>query len=178
MHGCRNIGSRSIQRLCKGEWRTEKKRSCKRSTSLSHIDGSRWYYWENRMKLALSKSQYLSLRGRLILIYSVLDSLLTYVMPKFPLPSKVIKALGRMRRNFLWHGNKEAKGFNLVKWEIVQQNKEVWGSKTWSCKTTIYSWNDWGDITRRARPFGRRSFNRSMGRISNGELMKSQTLLE
>lgn len=65
-----------------------------------------WHSWENWKKLALWQPQYLSLRGRLILINSVLNSLLTYVMPQFPMPSKVIRALGRMRRNYLWHGNK------------------------------------------------------------------------
>ena len=59
-------------------------------------------------------------------------------MPQFSMPSKVIKAVGTLRRNFLWHGNKEAKGFNLVKWEIVQQNRErVWGSKNLAAKQQL-----------------------------------------
>lgn len=35
------------------------------------------------------KGQYLSLGGRIILVYSVLDALPTYVMSLFPIPSKV-----------------------------------------------------------------------------------------
>ncbi|WMV36605.1 hypothetical protein MTR67_029990 [Solanum verrucosum] len=36
----------------------------------------------------------------------------------------VIKRLDRIRRNFLWQGNKEKKSFHLVKWEEVMTSKE------------------------------------------------------
>ena len=42
-------------------------------------------------KLARWKSQYLYLRGRLIHINSVMDSLPTYMMSLFPIPTKVVK---------------------------------------------------------------------------------------
>ncbi|WMV42288.1 hypothetical protein MTR67_035673 [Solanum verrucosum] len=77
-------------------------------------------------KLTRWKAQYLSLGGRLILINSDLDSLPTYVMSLFPIPAKVVEKLDRLRRNLLWHGNKEGKeqGWNisfrimLNDWEI------------------------------------------------------------
>lgn len=47
--------------------------------------------------------------------HSVLDSLPTYVMSLFPLPSKVLKKLDKLRRDFLWQGCKVSKGYNLVK---------------------------------------------------------------
>ncbi|CAN4082756.1 unnamed protein product [Withania somnifera] len=62
-------------------------------------------------KLARWKAQYLALGGRLTLINSVLDSLPTYVMSQFPIPTKVIKRLDKLRRDFLWQGNKDAKGY-------------------------------------------------------------------
>ncbi|WMV13963.1 hypothetical protein MTR67_007348 [Solanum verrucosum] len=39
----------------------------------------------------------------------------------------VIKRLDRIRRNFLWQGNKEKKSFHLVKWEEVMTSKENGG---------------------------------------------------
>lgn len=52
---------------------------------------------KSEKKLAIWKSQYLSLGGRVTLINSVLGSMRTW------------------RRNFLWQGNKIEKGFNLAK---------------------------------------------------------------
>lgn len=36
----------------------------------------------------------------------------------------MIKALDFLRRNFQWQGNEIEKGFNLVKWVAVQQNRK------------------------------------------------------
>lgn len=57
----------------------------------------------------------------------MLDSLPTYVMSLFPLPPKVLKKLDKLRRDFLWHGCKEIKGYNLVKWEITLKSKDKGG---------------------------------------------------
>uniref|UniRef100_A0A0V0GLP3 Putative ovule protein n=1 Tax=Solanum chacoense TaxID=4108 RepID=A0A0V0GLP3_SOLCH len=78
-------------------------------------------------KLARWKTQYLSFEGRLTLINSVLDSLPTHMMTLFPIPARVIKRLDSIGRKFLWHGNKERKGFNLVKWKVVITDKKVGG---------------------------------------------------
>ncbi|KAG5572298.1 hypothetical protein H5410_062064 [Solanum commersonii] len=53
--------------------------------------------------------------GRVKLINSVLDALLSYMMSLFPIPISVTKILDNIRRYFLWQGNKEKKGFYLVK---------------------------------------------------------------
>ncbi|PHU09599.1 hypothetical protein BC332_21459 [Capsicum chinense] len=74
-------------------------------------------------KLARWKAQYLSLGGRTTLINSVLDSLPTNVMSLFPLPAKVEERLDKLRRDFLWSGNKEGKGTHLVKWRTTQLSK-------------------------------------------------------
>nr|XP_009594078.1 uncharacterized protein LOC104090636 [Nicotiana tomentosiformis] len=71
------------------------------------------------MRLAMWKSQYLSLGGGVILINSVLDSLPTYLMSLFPMPMSVKKKLDRIRRDFLWEGNKDRRSFHLVKWDKV-----------------------------------------------------------
>ncbi|WMV58738.1 hypothetical protein MTR67_052123 [Solanum verrucosum] len=82
-------------------------------------------------KLARWKSQYLSLGGRLTLISSVLDALPTYMMSLFPIPLGIINRLDSIRRKFLWLGNKVRKGYHLVKWKTVINEKRFgdWGSK-------------------------------------------------
>ncbi|XP_019267660.1 PREDICTED: uncharacterized protein LOC109244948 [Nicotiana attenuata] len=74
-------------------------------------------------KLARWKSQYLSLGGRLTLINSVLDSLPTYMMSLFPIPAGVTQRLDRLRRSFLWQGNKEKRVVHLVKWKSLTIGK-------------------------------------------------------
>ena len=73
------------------------------------------------------KAQYISLGGRVTLINSVLDSLPTYVMSLFPMPSNVEERLDKLRRDFLWKGNKEGKGLHLVKWQTAQLHKQSGG---------------------------------------------------
>ncbi|WMV13372.1 hypothetical protein MTR67_006757 [Solanum verrucosum] len=109
-------------------------------------------------KLARWKTQYLSLGGRLTLINSVLDSLPTYMITLFPIPARVIKRLDSIRRKFLWHGNKERKGFNLVKRKVVTTVKKIlWkrvisakyeGEDMWMTKevTTPYGVSLWRSI--------------------------------
>ncbi|PHT52662.1 Kinesin-like protein NACK1 [Capsicum baccatum] len=82
---------------------------------------------EKTEKLANCKTQYLSLGGRTILINSVLDSLPTYVMSLFPMPTKVEERLDKLRRYFLWLGNKEGKGIHLVKWQTALLSRSFRG---------------------------------------------------
>lgn len=46
------------------------------------------------------------------------------LIPSFP---QVLKVLDKLIRNFLWHGKKERKGYNLVKWNTKQNSKEHGG---------------------------------------------------
>ncbi|WMV55131.1 hypothetical protein MTR67_048516 [Solanum verrucosum] len=78
-------------------------------------------------RLARWKAQYISLGGRLILINFVLDTLPTYVMSLFLIPPKVMKKMDRLRRDFLWHGCKEGKGYKLVNWQTTMHNREQGG---------------------------------------------------
>ncbi|XP_059285619.1 uncharacterized protein LOC132039092 [Lycium ferocissimum] len=78
-------------------------------------------------KLTRWKSQYLSLGGRLTLINSVLDALPTYLMSLLPIPKDIEKKINKVRREFLWHENKDKKGYNLVEWQIVTLSKQHGG---------------------------------------------------
>lgn len=42
----------------------------------------------------------------------------------FPIAAGVTKRLDSVRRKFLWHGNKEEKGFPFVKWKSVITGKK------------------------------------------------------
>jgi len=61
------------------------------------------------------------------LINSVLNALPTYMMSLFPIPTGVINRLDSIRRNFLWNGNKERKGYHLVKWKALTFGKNLGG---------------------------------------------------
>ena len=65
----------------------------------------------------------MSFGGRVTLINSVLDSIPTYVMSLFPIPDSVVNKLDRLRRNFLWKGNKERGRYYIVEWEVTQLRK-------------------------------------------------------
>lgn len=62
--------------------------------------------------------------GRSTLLNLVLGILPTYMMSLFPIPPWVTKRLNNIRRKFLWQGNKEKKGFHLVKWKSVITGKK------------------------------------------------------
>ncbi|KAG5620121.1 hypothetical protein H5410_005339 [Solanum commersonii] len=69
--------------------------------------------------------------GRPTLINSVLDALPTYMMSLFPIPAGVIKRSIELGGTS-WHGDKEKKGYHLVKWSsvICDKNGVVWVSRT------------------------------------------------
>ena len=48
----------------------------------------------------------------------------TYLMTIFPIPAKVEERIDAIRRNFLWNGEKEYKGFHLVEWKTVILSKK------------------------------------------------------
>lgn len=66
--------------------------------------------------------------GRVILINSVLDSQLIYIMSATQVPPEVIKQIDKRRRAFLWSGNKETSAAKcLVAWPNVCTTKELGG---------------------------------------------------
>lgn len=88
-----------------------------------------WDVIEERFKrkLAAWKKQYLSTRGRLVLIKSTLSSLPIYFMWLFVIPKKVRTRLERIQRNFFWEDTKERRKFHLVNWVEVCKDKKHGG---------------------------------------------------
>lgn len=74
-------------------------------------------------KLSRWKSQYLSLGGSFTLINSVLDAHPHTLCHYFQSPQRLRfeKRIDALRRSFLWQGNKEKRGYNLVKWKTVKR---------------------------------------------------------
>jgi hypothetical protein len=69
--------------------------------------------------------------GRVVLINSILDSQLVYIMSATQVPPNVIKLIDRRRRSFLWSGNKESSAAKcLVTWTNVCTTKELGGLGT------------------------------------------------
>uniref|UniRef100_A0A1S4DD81 Reverse transcriptase zinc-binding domain-containing protein n=1 Tax=Nicotiana tabacum TaxID=4097 RepID=A0A1S4DD81_TOBAC len=102
----------------------ESNSSCQATVNSGHASDSEYRTREKvEKRLATWQLQYLSMGGRLTLISSVMDSIPTYYMSLYPMPSKVLQ----LRRTFLWKGNSEGHKFHLVKWSKVIQLKDLGG---------------------------------------------------
>lgn len=78
-----------------------------------------------RCRLSNWKRRHLSLGGRIVLIKSVLTNLPIYYLSFMKAPTKVRKAIKRIKRNFLWAGSLERNN-SLCKMECGLQTKKVW----------------------------------------------------
>jgi hypothetical protein len=66
--------------------------------------------------------------GRAVLINSVLDSKLIYVMSSMQVPPGVLQQIDKLRRAFLWTGEPNTSSSKcLVAWQIVSATKELGG---------------------------------------------------
>lgn len=66
--------------------------------------------------------------GHMVLINSVMDSQLTYIVSVLLLPQGTIDALNRRQRSFLWSGNNNVSGAQcLIAWELACQPKAQGG---------------------------------------------------
>ncbi|XP_026449972.1 uncharacterized protein LOC113350104 [Papaver somniferum] len=79
---------------------------------------------EARLKNWVSVS--LNQAGRYIMIKSVLNSLPTYQMGYFKIPSTIIKKLDSLQRNFWW-GHRANKGIKFIAWSNLYKSKDLGG---------------------------------------------------
>ena len=78
--------------------------------------------------LAGWQASFLNPMGRAILINSVLDGQLAYLMSALILPLGVVRQIDKRRRSFLWTGEGESNGSNcLVAWDKVRSSRDQGG---------------------------------------------------
>lgn len=98
--------------------------------SASKLPNSVFYTYIDRSDKFLSTYQasLLNKMGRVVLINSVLDAQLVYIMSATQLPPDIIIKLDKRRRSFLWAGNKDFFAAKcLVSWPSVCTTKELGG---------------------------------------------------
>ena len=67
------------------------------------------------------------LRGRLVLINSVLSNMVLYMISFFQLPKGVLKKIDYFRSRFFWQGDSEKKKYRLARWDVVCRPKDQGG---------------------------------------------------
>jgi hypothetical protein len=84
-----------------------------------------WQMIENRIEKKLSgwKGKMLSVRGRLVLINSVLSSLPMFMMSFYELPKGVLQKIDCFRSRFFWQSDQHRRKYRLAKWEVLCQRK-------------------------------------------------------
>ncbi|XP_057442557.1 uncharacterized protein LOC130734228 [Lotus japonicus] len=86
------------------------------------------YLIENiNRKLASWKTNLLNLAGRVCLAKAVISSIPTYTMQVFWLPRNIIDSINQTMRRFIWSRGNGHRGWHLVKWSTVTQDKETGG---------------------------------------------------
>ena len=98
--------------------------------SMSKLPNSIFNTYVDRSDRFLSSWQasLLNSMGRVVLINSVLDSQLVYIMSATQIPNEIIKQVDKRRRSFLWAGDKEtSSAWCLVAWQNVCTTKDLGG---------------------------------------------------
>ncbi|CAN1310653.1 Putative ribonuclease H protein At1g65750, partial [Linum perenne] len=73
------------------------------------------------------KTRFLSFRGRLMLIKSILSSLPVYFLSHFKAPSSVITSLEIIQNHFLWSGVSDLDKIHWISWNLVKTPKRLGG---------------------------------------------------
>ena len=60
------------------------------------------------------KRAYISKKGRLTLVQSILASISTYFTSLFQMPGKIVRIIKKMMKDFLWEGSRERKNDHLI----------------------------------------------------------------
>jgi len=72
-----------------------------------------------KLKLASWKASLLSMTGRIQLVRSVIQSMLTYSISIYNWPTSLLKELEKSIRNFVWSGDTEKRKLVTVSWKKV-----------------------------------------------------------
>jgi hypothetical protein len=80
-----------------------------------------------RKRLFSWRNKHISLRGRIVLINSVLNAIPVFFLSFMKMPKSVWKKLVRIQREFLWGGVRGGRKISWVKWSIVCQDKSQGG---------------------------------------------------
>lgn len=75
-------------------------------------------------RLALWKGKHFSLRGRVVMINFVLNSLPIYLFSFYKAPKVVLVEIEKIQRAFLWGGTREKRKVNWVSWSKVCRHKK------------------------------------------------------
>ncbi|MCH85046.1 RNA-directed DNA polymerase (Reverse transcriptase) [Trifolium medium] len=78
-------------------------------------------------RLAKWKGKYLSIDGRFVLINSVLSSLPLYFFSFFRASKKIIQAIIKIQRNFLWSNSTNGRRVSWLSWDSVCSPKKLGG---------------------------------------------------
>ena len=73
------------------------------------------------------KKTYLSLGGRITLIYSCLSHIPNYFLSLFKIPATVATKIERLQMDFLWSGVGECQRNHLISWDVVCKPKAKGG---------------------------------------------------
>jgi hypothetical protein len=95
-------------------------------------------------------NKWLSLGGRLILVKSVLESLVVYLMTLERIPKKIISQLRRLSFKFLWNDLAGKRRFQLCSWQTLSRPKRSggWGLKNLAIfNTTLLANSFWRAVT-------------------------------
>ncbi|KAJ0837719.1 putative RNA-directed DNA polymerase [Helianthus annuus] len=115
--------------------------------NMNHVSNWHPVYESFRARLAKWKAHLLSIGGRVVIIKSVLESLLTFYFSLYKAPKKVIQELESMMKKFLWGGggSLEERKMHWVAWAKVSRHKKDGGlglSKLQEVNTALLS--KWG----------------------------------
>eukprot|EP00253_Pinus_taeda_P016658 PITA_16658 len=88
--------------------------------------------WEdllNKMKAILSSWTHRSLNmaNRLVLVKSVLQTMLTYMLSSLAAPKTMYKSIRNIQRSFLWNGDSKKHKWALLKWTDICKPKLAGG---------------------------------------------------
>ena len=80
-----------------------------------------------KKKLKGWNANLLSMAGKLVLIHASSSTIPNYVMQQASTPSKILKGIDRVNRNFLWGSSDQARKMYWVKWDVVTKPKALGG---------------------------------------------------